>query len=305
MNENYLIFKSGDRILFRISLTMTLYFQGAHLKEKRRESVNILNKLVTIAGTNLNWSGDAITGRWIKFTPEVAASIGKQIEDAGDSSTWEYCLHGGDSPEDPSDLEIKALGLPAWNVQNLSFLSIRIPVPGADDHGETLKSFVDTFEFACRSLSPVHGYGGFGFAVSSDIGARRRSESMVYKASQRLLGVEVDYPVVHSRYLQNGIKGGNWLTALGEPFLGKLGGKSRLVDILGEGFLIKDYPGGITIQAGHAPDLGLDHAPVLYKRLAQALMPVRVKNHGSFQSGQNSAEYFDENASKVWLSRLD
>jgi hypothetical protein len=305
MDGNPFVAKNGEQILFRISLIMTVYFEGAHLKEKRRASVDILNRFVEKAGTRLKWSGDALSGRWMNFIPEVAATIGKQLEEAADSSAWEYCLHGGDTAEEPSGLEIKALGVPAWNVQNLSFLSIRLPVPETDDHGELLKQFVEMFESACRGLRPLHGYGGFGFAVSPDISARRASEFMVYKAAQRLLGVEVDYPVVHSRHLKNGIKGSNWLTALSEPFLGNLGGKSGLVDILGEGFLIKDYPGGITIQAGHSPDLGLDHAPVLYKRLAQALMPVRVKEHSSFQSGQKSAEYFDENASKAWLSRFD
>jgi hypothetical protein len=305
MGQSHLVAKDDGRTYFRVSLLMTVYFEDAHLKEKRAGMLDLMSGFIARTGTELRWWGDANSGRWRRFDSTAVGSIRNQLELAEDSSTCSCSMHGGDTPEEPSDVEFAALGLPAGDIRGLSFLSIRLPVPQANSDSTALKEFVGMFESTCNLLLPIHGYGGFGFATSSDIGARRDSEFLVYKASQRLLGVEVDYPAVHCLYLKDRVKGGNWLTALGASFLTKLGGKQKLADTLQDGFLIKDYTGGVIIQAGHAPDLGLDHAPVLYKKLAQFLRPVRVREHGSFQSGQSSKEYLDVNSSMAWLARFD
>jgi len=80
----------------------------------------------------------------------------------------------------------------------------------------------------CRTLQPVSGYGGIGFIESPWGPTASEYQPTVYHLAQRLPGLEPDYPAAHSICLPGvggskpGIKGGGWLTVLGDHFAAEL-----------------------------------------------------------------------------------
>jgi len=168
----------------------------------------------------------------------------------------------------------------------------------------------------CRTLQPVSGYGGIGVIESQVSDTASEYQPAVYHWAQRLPGLEPDYPGVHSICLRGvrgnkpGIKGGSWLTVLGDHFAAELGGADKIeadLAALDERFLVRRYEGGLLIQAGPKPELGdaeQNRWPELYVKLAKLLKPIRVTDHYPFQYGGHGLR-FDHERSVAWLRRFD
>ena len=113
--------------------------------------------------------------------------------------------------------------------------------------------------------------------------------------------MEVDYPESHILYLQDGIKGVNWLTCLSDRWLDKLGGVAALRKSLSDDFILHEYPGGVVIQAGPAPEVGDVNYRVpteRYRTLSRLLKPVRARGHAPLLG-------FDQESTQVWFDRFD
>nr|WP_246711917.1 type VI immunity family protein [Phyllobacterium myrsinacearum] len=74
----------------------------------------------------------------------------------------------------------------------------------------------------------------------------------------------------------------NWLTVLSADFSQKVGGKEKLVAVMGPTCPIHDYEGGIIIQAGDQAQIGdVNRGLVLddYRRVADALKSIRFEDY--------------------------
>ncbi len=105
----------------------------------------------------------------------------------------------------------------------------------------------------CQILKPYHGYGGLGFAESSDIGIADKVQPLIYSLARRFPGLEVDRPLLHIRYVSKGIKGVNWLTILGPRWVDAMGGVTRLRESLSELFVFYEYDGSLHTSRTAAP----------------------------------------------------
>jgi hypothetical protein len=162
--------------------------------------------------------------------------------------------------------------------RNLGFVSFGLPVswaarskPGA---------FRDLVLAWCRALSPFHGYAGLGILLNPDYGTARKAEPFLFPLLQRFPGLEFDQPVGHSLQCKDGIKGVNWLTAVSDGLLSRIGGETATREALAGGQIqIFDYPGGLVIQAGRVPQFGdADQGlmPPDYQQVARFLKPIRA-----------------------------
>jgi hypothetical protein len=109
----------------------------------------------------------------------------------------------------------------------------------------------------------------------------------------------------HKLATLNGIKGGNWLTILSDPFVERLGGRDAIREALGEPFAVESFTGGVMIVAGNAPEVGDRNRNIdapLYRKLARILRPIRIDQHPPvYAMGPLSVEgEFD-----AWLARFD
>jgi len=300
---------------------LTVYFRGAHTPNVRNGVIACLKLYTDRYGSNLRFSTDFPNKRWIAFDSEAVQRITQHIVSGAPDDSWQFRVHGGQENESPSYFKIQGLGFRDWQDAQgdyLSFLRIQIP-PDWIGRGD-LASF---FRFACDQLKPSQGWGGLSFALGEDLNDRRRLEPVIYQLAHRGPLLEVEDPVFDQAELGKGVRGANWLTAIGEPWLHTLGGIEGLRRELGPPFTVFAYPNGAMIQAGDvygAVDPSIREAnpreltadqrqqatvPPHYRRLARVLRPVRLKEFPAMHSCQYGRPCFDQDATNAWLNRFD
>lgn len=135
----------------------------------------------------------------------------------------------------------------------------------------------------CNNLSPLHGSAGLGFiyppvyAGAFDAGV----EGTFYPGVQRFPGIDATPPLIGDGEL-DALPTLNWLTAVSNPFLERIGGAAAIKKELETGpFQFYDYPGGVLCQAGPAPlpgDRDQGNIPLPYQQLYHVLKPVMMES---------------------------
>jgi hypothetical protein len=156
-----------------------------------------------------------------------------------------------------------------------------------------------------RRLRPVSGHGGLGVIEAVDRGAALDFQPAVYQIAKRFPGLDVDGPITGS--LDDGIKGVNWLTILGDHWVNEMGGLDALRKSLNEDFEFYPYNGGLMIQAGPKPQAGDAQAnrwPQHYVTLAKVLRPIFMKTVPDFHQFPG-AKCMRAEESRAWVHRFD
>ena len=168
--------------------------------------------------------------------------------------------------------------------------------------------FVEMIRRWSGDLGAYHGTVGFGLLTAPDLNAESKMDTVVYKMALQYPGINGEYPPLPTPPFIDGHKTVYLLTLVGAQLTAKVGGEAALREQLGEDFHFFPFgQGGVLIQAGVVPSLGLDGAtPALYVQLNKALKPIRIKHYpDSFQRGQFTTPFFDEEASQAWIERFD
>jgi hypothetical protein len=301
--ESLTILDGDDRPVLRIGLLATLFFENGHQRDVREAVIECFEDYCRITGSRLRWTTHRRTHRWMP----VQTLPGDQREwllDLDPDVAWQLTYQGGESHEEASDYRFEAVGVPAWeSALRLSYLQVCLPLAWYADHDGSFPELVLDF---CQRLRPIQGYGGIGVIESYATAIRQPNEPTVFAMAQRFPGLEVDYPIAHSSHLQAGIKGVNWLTVLGDPWLSKVGGAERLAAELGPEYTLASYGPGVIVQAGAVPQLGdrnRDSWPDLYVKLARILRPIRITEHRFFH--EYGPARFDDESTRAWLARFD
>jgi len=306
LDRSLAVIHPRDGVMVQVCLLATLYFQRGHLLERRAAVAECFREYRATMGDLLCWAHPG-NNRFQHLAPGDAPLkdparflIEDQLRAYGSGFTW----HGGRDAHSADPHWIAALGAPSGESERqgaLSYLQVAFPLTWFAEHAGGLPSL--TLRWAKR-LQAFHGYGGIGIVLSPRGTFAQRHENEVYGLSRRYPGLEIDYPIAHALDLKHGIKGGNWLTVLAEPWVERLGGEAVLRDALGEGFRLWPYAGGLMIQAGDHPQLGDSNrllAPAYYGRLARVLKPIRIETHGRIHAfGGLDRAGFD-----AWLARFD
>lgn len=296
------------QFVVRLALILTLYFDRGHSADKRRAVLDCFNSYFELLGPELRW--------WVvdegRFSP-VAKLARKDMSPYLLSDKfeqfdrhWAFKWHGAEEPQEASDLLISALGQPKSDSEfhgDLSFLTMAVPLQWAAVHSDR---FLDLAVRCATQLRPFHGYGGIGIVLSENGVADVAVEDRVASIAAQHPGVEIDSPMDHAIWTRNAIKGGNWITAVSDPFVEQLGGAEALRRSLGDPFQVVDYPGGVVIVAGPTPEFGDRNRRVgtpLYRKLARVLKPVRVTEHGGISESFEGR--FDAEEFQNWLGRFD
>lgn len=299
--DNLTLVDDEGRVVIQVGLLVTLYFENGPDLDKRKAVAACFEEYRSMCGGYLRWAHPSNRGfQSLDRPPERDPSqwlLREGLEDEG----WEFYWHGGKQSDSASHFKVQAMGASKGRTY-VSYFSACLPLTWFADYPGDFPSLVQNW---CRKLQPLHGYGGIAILESPRLSVAQTHERTVYAMARRFPGLEVDYPESHVIYLKDGIKGGSWLTILAEYWILKLGGLFSVRNQLGEGFIPLEYPGGVVIQAGVAPQIGDVNRRIsldLYRRLAQVLQPIRIKEHGRFHSSEDS---FDLNATKEWLTRFD
>ena len=260
-----------------------------------------LEMYLTVAHRHLHVMTTPDGNAWEQFDDRRADAFLEGLDQPAED-TWEMQWHGADSPDEASEFQFEVFAEDQVKAR-LSFLRFALPLGNLPESKGTFAALVR------RSLpvaAPDQGYAGIGFLESPDPGVKTLAEPMVYALAQRFPGIEVDRPLIHLLYLSDGIKGVNWLTALGLRWVEAMGGAPVLRATLPKAFVFHPFDGGLLIQAGPAPQAGERNQkiwPVLYPDLARLLKPIRIKEHGCFD--YYGPDRFTEETTMEWLNRFD
>lgn len=287
----------GGKPLLCLAFYVTLYFEDGQLRDKRQICVDLFEEYVKMCDEPLRWATDPERHTWKRFSPDLAPSawlVDQQTQ------VWQYYYHAGQTHDACVPWRVQAFGYPlSAPGHKLSFVNAVLPVTWFAEHAST--DAPTLVEHWCRTLKPLHGSAGIGILTSPDTRKEAEMAPHVRALARRFPGLEVDYPASHILYLRDGIKGVNWLTCLGDRWLEKLGGAAGLREKLGEEFILHEYPGGVLIQAGDAPQIGdVNHQIDVdrYRALSRVLAPVRARGHAPLRG-------FDQESTDAWFGRFD
>ncbi len=289
-----------------VGATLTVYFRDGFRSSVREAVLRLVNEYVESAGSRLLWwftEGRRYSSTARLKTRDMSAYFLSPKYEAPDSDLkWSFAWHGGDRPEAASSVRIEGLGASRLEVESHGALSyLRASFPIEIDWRVLLEHAVHWG----NALRPVHGYGGPCLIPPAHEDVAARHEGLILARASRFPGLEVDSPADHALWTKHAVKGGNWLTLLGDEMLDRLGGVGSIASFLGSEFTLHSYPGGCVVQAGNLPEIGdrnrRESTPRLAK-LARLLKPIRVATHPGIRT---SAAGFGRDAFEQWLGRFD
>lgn len=289
------------RVVIEVGLLATLYFDRTWAPDVRASVAACVESFLARCGDRIRWAKNPKTLRMVRYDPRKGPSPSETLASFDEEASWELHYHAGEHERAASALSVRLLCSDKFQ-SALGFLQMSFPLLWFADHPGSLPEVALE---ACQRLHPRSGYGGIGILESPDSTIRVDFEPTVYAMAQRFPGLEVDYPWIHVVEMEEGIKGINWLTILGEPWLSKMGGSGALRSALAKTFVGRSFEGGLLIQAGPRPLLGdaeRGSIPEPYAKLAALLAPVQIKEHGPFHYAR--PERFDRQRSEAWLRRF-
>lgn len=288
-----LSYAEDGKKLIEIGVYITLYFENGHEREKCQAVLDIFDEYWSLCGNELRWMTHPKTHSWMKILPKYLPEKWL-LREIVNKHVWSFHYHGGSTFDECSPFRICGFGI-RFTTNKLSFLNASFPVGWFAKHKKDAPSMVKRW---CETLNPLHGSSGLAILSSLDTLQESRMAPLVRTLARRFPGLEADYPVSHILYLQERIKGVNWLTFLEQRWLEKLGGLDELRKQLTDEFVIHEYRGGIMIQADQYPQIGDTNRKMnaeSYRKLSAILKPVRVSDHKPFMGfgAEDTQEWFD------------
>ncbi|MGV2293326.1 type VI immunity family protein [Trinickia sp. YCB016] len=158
----------------------------------------------------------------------------------------------------------------------------------------------------CTVCRPAHGTAGFALTFASGMSQNTKYALHLMKRFPGFDYVYGDFSM-EAQEVHNQIKCVNWLTVLGDGIVGELGGIEPMREALEPVCKVHEYPGGVVIQAGEAPQLGdtyRNDIPEAYRMVARYTKPVRFEDCRSrlFRVPENLDK---KEETLAWVRRFD
>jgi hypothetical protein len=187
---------------------------------------------------------------------------------------------------------------------NLSFVRATFPVALLASEAD-VDAFIATTRRWCERVPILHGYGGF--TVNQSPQEPQPNSGMLLQIAERFHGFEIDDCGGTVLVARDFIKGVNWLTFLGQPFVERLGGIAALQASFSPRVRLHELGGGgVIVQAGRLPTRGDtegagDLAP--YGEVARRLRPICLDQHPPL--GPAELGSFGSEKTQLWLRRFE
>lgn len=300
------IFDDEGSIGACLGMMFTFYLHKTHEKTIRQKMVSVIEEYCAMAGDKLKWYLRPTGGKYVEIKKNrTIPSISEHLEkNHSITKGYSWTFSGGEHYTDAAPYGIEMMSLEDFGTDDLGCVSGNLPMAWIAKNGPG--SFQKLMHKWCAELRPFHGYAGLGIIQSMDYDQNRRTKRLVYPYAIKFPGLEVENTVTLSIQLSEKIKGVNWLTALSDGLIKKLGSIETLKKKLGNDFPFYTYDGGCLIQAGPSPQIGDRNRRVIpkhYQILARALKPIRVDHAFSYLNTGDMSE--NKSASLKWLNRFD
>lgn len=291
------------RPALRIGLLATVFFEESWTRPVREAVADATEDYIQQFREHLRWTQQPKTGRLYPISGDRVPSPGEWLPKCSDGIEWEFGLHGGEDQSDVSDFQVSGLGSDELS-KGIGFLQIHWPsiLPA-----ESFAKFPEFVLKICRRVKPLSGYGALGVLEPLSLMACAQNQPAIRSIADTFPGFEIEDRTGHTLWLNDGIKGVNWLTILSDRWVKAAGGLDDLRRRLDDDFTFHHYDGGLMIQAGPRPELGDAQAnrwPEHYVTLARILKKIQIKDHYPMHLG-GPGRRMDNDATMAWLFRFD
>ena len=307
---------SGD-VLLTYSFNITLYSLDMSTPQQKEAVLAIFDDYAALYGSRMNWTTNPVSGKFKHIRGKVNSYLSPDewLREEPEENGYEFLFHGGEKREDASDVSFKVLAedLSSARSKNLSYLSCRFPIADVRSGKLNLPELMRRW---CALLKPYHARGGYsagwwyeGDGCLGEVVYAKLTDQLMFYPGLQYDGNNRDlyYNHVKKVGLRDGPRCADWLIALSDSFLEKLGGLDAVTDAM-RPCPVLPYEGGAVLQAGDAPGLGRDGDPASlpdYLRLGRVIEPVRVKNFYCAIAAPNSlSDKQLDKLSNTWCERF-
>ena len=239
---------------------------------------------------HLRWFVDDRTGRFKQFEPEHVHAPEDYLTDLPGAPSRSWMAHGGEAKLSPSPWSVYG------NLDNdfPSGFQLRWPFECWKSNWTGAVAEVGA---RLKGRPILQARAGYCFTEVPAEECHDRERAIL---ASRFQGVDIAQVSSGSISAAEGIGSATWLTAIGNVFVEKLGGRKAFA-ALGDDIVVHELGTGVLIQAGDEPSLGDvnagDTLPI-YRKVAKFIMPARY--HGTvIWTNVMPAD------AKAWLARLD
>lgn len=166
-----------------------------------------------------------------------------------------------------------------------------------------VRLFVD----ACRDLRVFYAVSGMSLFFYSYAAGATEKAYLLFRRFPGLLYEDGSNFTLEILRRTDVIRDVNWLTAINDELLARLGGFEKARDVLGDEIVLHPYEGGVVFQAGARPvlgDLNKGRVPAAYRAVNDFLKPLRYEawDYPYLQApyGVDEMEY-----TQWWMHRFD
>ncbi|MCX7110681.1 MAG: DUF3396 domain-containing protein [Proteobacteria bacterium] len=313
LEQYYIPFPDG-RPAARIGLRLSLYFRHLGEAELRKSLVRCIEHYLSLAGDRIKLYSFANDRQYRKLKPGQHIDTEKLLAMINPEKEFEFDASAADEGF-ATHWALSAMSSQIkFREDELGYMLAYLPFTALEN--APTRSFTKYFLHLCNVLAVEHAYGGMGWVLPFDLGGHNGALNLPEFAQQawRFCALDVDDPSGTMLHCRDGIKSINWLTAVSNRLLERVGGADAVARMAGHEIIVHPYSNGSVFQAGANPQIGDSYQgliPPAYLALGKALKPIRAAykdtllhaptNYGPVPTGESPNKVFTQR----WLARFD
>jgi hypothetical protein len=271
----------GNAIPWLFGLTAGFYFADGETRHTRQAMLDLALRYYDLAEGNTNLLSFNERVRRISSREDVAQSLSQdEYFDEGDTASFyirhmpKQAVRSTDPVHDYFTVLLPSAGYRGGNGRLM--YQTRLSELSRNPTG-VVRLFVD----ACRNLRVFYAVSGMSlFFYSYAAGATERAYPL-FRRFPGLLYEDSSNFTLEILRRTDVIRDVNWLTAVNDELLARVGGLEKAREVLGDEIVLHPYEGGVVFQAGERPvlgDLNKGRMPAAYRAVNDFLKPLRYEN---------------------------
>jgi hypothetical protein len=255
----------------RVGLRAAFYLGNCYSKEAREPLMAIVEEYLAMAGGRIRAYQRADDRRRLSAGPGRPVDVERLRERVANFKTpWAIEASGEE------DINVASQWSMVTVADNEGYLLVHFPLEAFKAGAP--ETFRGVFQRWCSSLNVQHAYAGLGFVLP--VGGRSMFGAIkeMGPLATRFVGLDLDYPNTIARRCRDGIRTVNWLTAIDEQRLAKVGAAKTVLNVAGPEVSGMPYSKGTIFVAGQVPEIGdkeTGKLPQAYAQLGRAVAPLR------------------------------
>ena len=298
-------FPDGDPAA-RVGLTMSFYFSHPDNLERRRTLAHCIKQYLQQAEGQLRIYTTTKYRTFHVLKPDENIDPALVDEMVDNNNYLDFEASGAEREGISYSWSIRAYADIDDRPEALGYLWLTYPLSILQTDEAPPRIFTGQFVSLCNALQVEHAYGGLGLILPFDIGGMSAALRVVGGVAMRFPGLDVDHLTGMIIFCKEGIKSVNFLTAVSDRLLAKVGGAEAVAAQAGAGIEVHRYSTGAVFQAGPVPQLGDSEQgliPDRYVALGWVLKPLRAPYPSTMiydPEGKDNKAF-----TQRWLARFD